>query len=243
MRIRVRPTGCGVAAIVALSTTALAQAATPTTSFTGDVGFVSAAGNTRLTTLSINEKIAHAQGRVLLTQLAAYVYGKAKGVESANQLRLAGRGDYTFQRRLGAFLGVAHERNRYAGFTARTEEIAGLRWQAIVAPMDSLSIDGGGVLTQQSNVDGTSQRDPSARAAANYKHLFSKLAYFQQLAEYVPNLDVGGAYRLNTESALVAPISTHVGIKLSYTVRYDSRPPAGFGTTDRVLTTGIQVSY
>jgi putative salt-induced outer membrane protein len=230
--------------LAALVVPALTAAQLPSkTSFSGDVGYVTASGNTQLTTLSIGEKIGHSTGRWMFSQLAAYVYGKAKGVETANQLRLATRADYDFIKRVSIFAGVAHERNRFAGFDARTDEIAGLRWQAIVAPMDSMGLDLGGVLTQQDNVDGTSQNDPSARAAANYKHLFSKAAYFQQLAEYLPNLKENGEYRLNTESSIVAPISSHLGIKMTYALRYNTAPPATFGTTDRVLTTGIQVTW
>jgi putative salt-induced outer membrane protein len=77
----------------------------------------------------------------------------------------------------------------------------------------------------------------------NYKHQFSKLAYFQQFVEYLRNLQTSGSYRFNTESAVVAPISTHIGIKVGYAIRFDSRPQPTFGTTDRLLTTGIQVSY
>ena len=47
---------------------------------------------------------------------------------------------------------------------------------------------------------------------------------------------------VNSESALVAPVSAHFGVKMSYAVRYNSRPPVKFGTTDRVLTTGVQLS-
>ena len=224
---------------------AQAPAAAPAskTSFTGDMGYVSASGNTNLTTLSVGEKLVHTHGRWTFTQLLAYVYGKTDQKESANQLRVAFRGDFAVGPRLAAFLGVATERNTFAGFDSRTDEIAGLSWKAIVAPSDSMNLDGGGVLTQQSNVDGTHEDFPSARAALAYKHVFSKAAYFQQLAEYVPNLKTSGAYRVNTESALVAPISAHIGIKLSWVVRYDSRPPVNFGSTDRVLTTGVQVSF
>jgi putative salt-induced outer membrane protein YdiY len=233
----------GVAAALFVGPAASGQAAAPKTAFTGDLGFVSATGNTRLTTLSVGEKLIHTNGRWVLTQLAAYVYGKTNAVESANQLRLGARADLAFMPRLGTFAGVTFERNTYAGFNSRTDEFAGLRWLAIVAPMDSMSIDGGGGFTQKDNVDGTSENDPSARVAANYKHLFSKAAYFQQVGEYIPNLGSTGGYRANSESALVAPISTHAGIKMSYTVRHDSKPPATFGKTDRVLTMGVQLTY
>ena len=171
------------------------------------------------------------------------LYGETNNKQSANQLRIAVRADWAFQPRLSLFAGVAYERNTFAGFDSRTDEIAGLAWKAIVAPNDAMSLDAGGVLTQESDVDGTTHNDPSARFALNYKHAFTKAAYFQQLAEYIPNLNTSGAYRVNTESALVAPLSVHIGVKVGYVVRYNSAPPAKFGTTDRVLTTGVQVSY
>jgi len=233
----------GAICLIAIAATAGAQDAKSTTAVTGDIGYVSASGNTRLTTLSVGEKIAHTDGRWVLTQFAAYVLGQANGKQTANQFRLGARADYDFVHRLGAFAGVANERNTFAGFKSRTDEIVGLRWQAIVAPADAMSLDAGGVLTQQSNVDGTSQSDPSARVAASYKHLFSKAAYFQQSVEFVPNLKTGGAYRMNSESALVAPVSAHVGVKMNFTVRYDSRPPATFRSTDKVLTMGVQIAY
>jgi putative salt-induced outer membrane protein len=228
--------------ILALTTLG-AQAPAAKTAFTGDLGFVSATGNTQLSTLSVGERVVHTAGRWSLAQLADFVRGETDHIESANSLRVAGRVDYALNPRLSAFGGVAFERNTFAGFKRRTDEIAGVRWKAIVAPRDSLSVDAGGVLTQQTDVDGTSNSFPAARAAAAYKHIFTKSAYFAQAVEYVPNLETGGAYRLNSESAVVAPLSAHIGIKASYAIRYDSRPPATFGTTDRVLTTGVQVSY
>jgi putative salt-induced outer membrane protein len=229
--------------VAGLSASVTAQATPAKTTFTGDFGFVSATGNTQLSTLSIGDKVVRTDGRLVLSQLAAYVHGETKGVESANQLRIAGRSDFALHPRVSMFAGVNFDRNPFAGFKRRTDEIAGLAWKAIVAPRDSMTIDGGGVLTQESDVDGTSKSYPSARAAGAYKHAFTKSSYFAQLAEYIPNLKTSGAYRVNSESAIVAPLSAHIGIKAAYQVRYDNKPPVTFGTTDRVLTTGIQISY
>jgi putative salt-induced outer membrane protein len=243
MRITFRGVTPFAASITAIATVAMAQDVKPSTSITGDIGYVNASGNTNLTTLSIGEKVVHTDGRWTLSQLAAYVYGETDAKESANQLRFAGRADFAFRPRLGVFGGVAYERNTFAGFNSRTDEIAGLLWKAVVAARDSLHLEAGGVFTQEADVDGTKQSYPSARVAANYKHVFSKTAYFQQLAEYVPNLQTTGAYRVNSESALVAPVSVHVGVKMSFAIRYNSRPPVKFGSTDRVLTTGVQLSF
>ncbi len=213
------------------------------TSFTGDLGFVSASGNTNVTTLTIDDKIVHTSGYWMFTQFATYVSGETNNKQSANQLRVGEREDYALHPRVSVFAGFSFERNTFAGFNSRTDEILGVSWAAIVAPHDSARIDFGGVLTQEADIDSTHQSYPSARAALNYKHQFSKLAYFHQFIEYIPNLQTSGSYRFNTESALVAPISAHIGIKLSYAIRFDSRPQPTFGTTDRLLTTGIQISY
>ncbi len=76
------------------------------------------------------------------------------------------------------FAGFSFERNTFAGFNSRTDEILGFSWAAIVAAHDSARIDLGGVLTQEADIDSTHQSYPSARAALSYKHQFSKLAYF-----------------------------------------------------------------
>ena len=231
-----------LAAVATFAAPAAAQDAKSNTSFTGSLGYLSASGNTKLTTLSIGEALGHTTGRWMLSQLVAYVYGKTDARESANQLRVAARADYSFEARLGLFGGTSVERNRYAGFRRRTEQIAGLKWKAIVAPADSMALDAGGVLTRQSDVDGKSASYTSGRVATVYKHVFSKAAYFHQFVEYLPSTKEAG-YRLNAESAVVAPISRHVGIKLDHVTRYNSRPPVNFGTTDRVLTMGVQLSY
>jgi putative salt-induced outer membrane protein len=219
----------------------LAQA--PKTSFSGDLGVIDASGNTRLRTISVGDKLAHTRGAWVLTQLGAYVYGETSDSATANQLRASGRADYLFRPTVSVFTGASYERNVFAGFTRRTDEIAGLSWKALGAVRDTLSVDGGGVLTQEADVDGTSRNFPAGRLAGNFKHAFTKASYFQQLAEYLPDLQSTGEYRLNTESAIVAPLSSHAGIKIGYAVRYNSAPPTGFGTSDRVLTTGIQVSF
>lgn len=213
------------------------------TAFTGDLGYVSASGNTNITTLTVGEKIVRTDGRWMFTQAAAYVTGETNNKQTANQLRATGRVDYAFEPRLSLFAGYNYERNTFAGFNSRHDEIAGLAWLAILAPFDSARVDLGGVLTQEADVDSTMQHYPSARAAIHYKHQFTKLAYFSEFAEYIPNLQTSGSYRFNTESSVVAPLSAHIGIKLGFALRFDSRPQPTFGTTDRLITTGVQVSY
>ncbi len=210
---------------------------------TVDFGFVSATGNTDVTTISLGNKMVASRGRWTLTQVFAQVYGKTDGVESANQLRTNLRAERTFVDGIGGFAAVQFERNTFAGFDRRTDQFLGLRWRAIEDSTDALTFDAGGVLTQQENTDGESYLTTSARGAVAYKHIFKPGTFFAQAVEYVPNLEESGAYRLNSETAAVAPLSSRISMKFGYVFQYNSRPPTGFGTTDRVFTSGLQVSF
>jgi putative salt-induced outer membrane protein len=210
---------------------------------TADFGFVNASGNTRLATVNFGDKIVTKARSWTLSQQGAYIYGKTNGASSANLLRAAVRGDHMFIGKVGLFLGSSYERNRFAGFTRHTDQIAGISAQVLSMPRDTLRLDGGGVYTNESRVDGTSKSFPAGRAGMAFKHSFGGSSSFTQAAEYVPNFEDTEQYRVNTESIISAKMTTHLGLKLAYLLHYDSKPATGFGKSDRILTTGLQVTY
>jgi putative salt-induced outer membrane protein len=210
---------------------------------TADFGFVSAAGNTRLATVNFGDKLVAKVRSWTITQQAAYIYGKTNGASSANQLRASLRGDHTFIGRVGVFVGSAYERNRFAGFTRHTDQIAGISAKVLTLARDTLRIDGGGVYTDEIRVDSTTKSFPAARAGMLYKHSFGGKSSIVQTGEYIPDLEGGGEYRFNAESIVTAKMTSHFGVKLSYLVRFDSKPAEGFRKADRILTTGLQVTY
>jgi len=61
--------------------------------------------------------------------------------------------------------------------------------------------------------------------------------------ELLPDLKTSENLRVNTESDVVAPLSQHIALKLSYVIRFDNLPEPGFKKTDRLLTSGIQITY
>ena len=220
----------------------IAPAATAQT-VTADFGLVNATGNTQLSTINVGDKINLKLRSWTITQQGAYIYGKTKGVSSANVLKASVRGDHTFIGKVSLFIGSAYERNRFAGFTKHTDQIAGISARVLSMPRDTLKLDAGGVYTNETRVDSTKKAFPAARAGMAYKHSFGGSSSFQQTTEYVPNLEENDQYRVNSESIITAKMTTHLGLKLSYLIRYDSRPAAGFGRSDRILTTGLQVTY
>ena len=228
---------------------AQADAPKPVT-FTGDLGFVSTAGNTSVTTLSVGDKLVGRTGKVVLTQLFSLIYGRNEGEENANSILFRGRMDYPLSGKLSLYGFGGYERNKFAGIARRFDEGVGLAYKAWRHPMNELTIEAGLGQVQESRYlagtfGATSKNNfTSARAAAGYKHLFTKTAYFSQTLEYLPNLENSDDYRINSESALVAPVSSHFGLKMAYLIKYNALPPsAGLEKTDRLFTTGVQVTY
>jgi len=121
----------------------------------------------------------------------------------------------------------------------------------IDAPRDKLIFTAGASAFQQELTPGTTStfkgNYPAARLAGDYKHSFTDKAYFQQTAEYLPNLSDASAYLVNGETTLVAPLIANLGLKVSNVVRYNSQPPIKDGqklkTTDRFFSTALTYSF
>lgn len=222
-----------------------AQDAAPAavTKFTSDFGYVATSGNTAVTTMSVGEKLTHARTRLTLEQTFALVYGEQDGIVNTNNLRAGLRADYRVDRLFAIFGGAAFDRNTFAGIEKRFEEQIGVQYRALAATRDTIRVEGGGSITQQIAVGGGQTNFPSARAAGVWRHNFTPASYFQQNVEYLPNLSTPIDWRINTESSVVAPISARIGVKVSYVIRYDNLPEVGFRTTDRLFTTGVQLTY
>jgi putative salt-induced outer membrane protein YdiY len=232
------------AALAAPLATPLAQDATgPITKFTADFGYVQTSGNTDVTTMNIGERLSWASGRFTVSQGFALVYGQQRDSLTTNNLRTSLRVDYRIDDVFAFFIGAAFDRDKFAGIEKRFEEIIGVQAIALATASDTIRFEGGGSITQQVPVAGMQENFPSARAAGAWRHWFTEESYFQQNLEIIPNLQDTEDWRVNSEFSVVAPLSAMIGVKVSYVIRYDNLPQPGFATTDRLLTTGIQLTY
>ena len=229
----------------ASAVTVRAQSATPAvvTKATADLGFVQTSGNTEVTTLNLGEKLTQQRGRLTVQQGFVIVYGKQRDSVITSYLGANVRADYKIDKVLAAFAGVGFDRNRFAGIERRLEQQLGIQARLLAGAMDTLRVEGGGSLMQQVGTNGTKSDFPAARAAAAWRHGFSPKAYFNQNVEYIPNLKDNQDWRMNSESSVVAPISANIGLKISYVIRFDNLPQAGFADLDKLFTTGVQITF
>jgi len=208
-----------------------------------DLGLVAASGNTDITTLSIGQKLEYARGKWTVTQGFKMVNSQSKGVETANEYGAYVQPAYVLSKAWKGYLLGSWDRNPFLGIDQRFQEGVGVSFLAVRGPKHFLTLDGGFSYFQQTFTTGVESTFPTARGQMTYKYAFTGKAYFQDMFVYLPNLQTSGDYRINNEASLVAPIVGPLALKAAYMLQYQNAPLAGFGTTDNLYTTGLQVSF
>lgn len=211
--------------------------------FTSDLSFVNTTGNTRVSTLSLNEKVTWRAPLLSLVQTFNIVHGKANGRINSNLIRASLRADRSLPQQVAMFVQTGFDRNPPGGIARRFDQGVGLTWTALASETDRLVFEGGAGATQQLGTNGGIRDFPVARSAGTYRRNFAPKAYLLQAVEVLPNLEDGRDLRVNTESSVVSPLGRNLGVKVTYVVRYDRLPQPDFGTTDRLLTTGLQFTF
>ena len=214
-------------------------------------GLALTSGNSNASTFDLSDKLKYTKRGWGFGQDLRYFYGEAEDKVVADFWNVGLRVDRRLMPRLGMFFLVRWDRNVLQGIASRYEESLGLDFTAVDKPKDKLIFTLGASAFQQELTPGSTSafkgNYPAARVAGDYKHKFTDKAYFQQTAEYLPNLSESSAYLINGESTLVAPLIANLGLKISSVVRYNSQPPTRDGvqlkTTDRFFSTGITYSF
>ncbi len=215
------------------------------------LGFSQTNGNANATAINVTNKLKYSLRGWAVAQDLAFFYGEAENKVNANFWNGGLRGERRLTERLGAFVATRFDRNVLQGVSSRFEEGVGLDFKAIDAARDKLTFVLGASMFQQTLTPGSTsafkRNYPAARVGADYKHNFSDIAFFQQTAEFLPNLSDTEVYLLNTESALVAPLSKNLGIKVGYVIRYNAQPPIRdeiqLKKTDTFFSSGLTYSF
>ena len=207
------------------------------------LGLVTTGGNTSVTTFNFGNSFSYIARPWVLSEAASMIYGSSHDTVNNDQYHLLLRVDHGVHDGVSAYVYGAFDRDRFAGIVSRYQEAAGIAWKAVEQPADLLTLEAGVAENQQRDVgSGSAASFAAARLAATYKHNLNKTAYAQEAVEVLPDLQHSKNLRINSATDLVAPLSTVISLKVGYVVRFDNLPPPGFMKTDRILTTGIQIT-
>ena len=221
----------------------LCGAAAAAQQVTVDLGFVSASGNANFTSLNIGEKLTRKLGVIALVENAKVLYGRTNGATTTESYDLGARGQYPFSKRIGVYALIEFQRDPFAGLASRWLGGPGVAVALVQSARDTLGIESGITSTRERSTAGVTQSFGAARSAANFKHLFAAKSSLTEMVEWVANLKTSDDQRVNSETALTAPLSRQIGLRIAYLIRFDNQPEPGFKKTDRILTTGVQIAF
>ena len=220
--------------------------------FSGSLGFSQTNGNAEAMTTNVTNKLRYTLAGWSFQQDLAFFYGEANERVNTNFWNGGVRGERVVAERVSLFLASRYDRNVVQGVANRFQQGFGVTVKAVDDRANRLNVALGGSLFSQQLTPGSvakvSRAFPAARAAFDYRRKLTDLAYVQQTAEYLPALgDTAASYFVNTESAVVAPLSKSVGLKVGYVIRYNSEPPirnrVQLRTTDTFFSSGLTLTF
>ena len=210
---------------------------------TVDLGLVSASGNANFTSLNVGEKLTRKLGAIALIENAKILYGRTNGATTTESYDVGARGQYPFTKRIGIYALIGFQRDPFAGLASRWFGGPGVAVALLQTAHDTLGVESGVTSTRERSTAGVSESFGAARSAASFKHLFAAKSSLSETLEWIANLKTSDDQRVNSETALTAPLSRQIGLRVSYLIRFDNQPEPGFKTTDRILTTGVQIAF
>jgi putative salt-induced outer membrane protein len=244
----------GVLFAVAAGTLGAQEAKKPPYEFVSDFSLAASQGNQEVTTVSLGQRYSYVFPNWKFSQTASAVRGTANGVRNAELYQAALRLDRVLTKPWSLYVTTTALRNTPAGLTSQFSEAIGLGYQFLDTDIDKFSLSAGVGALQRAFVGTTpGTRDFVGNVDGMYRHMFSKVSYFEQTAGLIPNFTTTNAWQFTSKSAIVAPLSSRIGIKVAYLINYNNAPPLNpttvtnltdrFKKFDGLLTTGMQFTY
>lgn len=209
----------------------------------GSLSAGTTSGNTETSDVGIGLKAARTT-QLWTTGIEAFAdYAETDGLETKNRLFLAGQLDRQLTDRSYAFGRLSHERDEFSGFDSRSFLGGGLGYQVFDGEKTTWSLEGGPGLKideigETTSVDeigmpfavpGETVESISFIAASNYAYAFNDAVRFTNDTDAIYAEE--STQFVNT-AALTAALIDAFSARVSFDVRHDTNPPAGFESTD-----------
>lgn len=167
-------------------------------------------------------------------------YQESLGVVTRDHWLAAYEPNYKFGPRGYVYGQVQYESDRFLGFTDRASGSTGIGYSAIKTPRLRLDLELGPAYRYTAYTDDTQRGSIAARGSLDLKW---------QLVRGISLAEVASAYgeryssTVSSATSLSAKLFGPLSANLSYTVQYESRPPAGSVTTDTTSRIGLGYSF
>jgi len=210
-----------------------------------DLELLTTTGNSSTQSESIKLEAAHerkAHDRITLK--AGGIYSRSDGEDTAESANASGQYDYFHTEETYSLYSLLAEHDAFAGFDYRITGRLGGGHRFIRDDNDQLDGEVGlDYVYEYAHPD--AENFPAARLYGKWVHIFRKGLAFTQDVEFLENLDRNklSDLRTNTLTALEVALSTHLSLKTSVTMKYDTDPVEGKLPADIYTSTALVVTY
>jgi putative salt-induced outer membrane protein len=210
----------------------------------GEFSLVSTNGNSKTSTTAAKDTYVYNWTNSVLQLIAGGLGSSSGGQQTAEQYNASEK----MTRNLGSSDNYVFERfgwdsNRFAGYRDLYDASAGLGRTLLNLPKDKLIGELAPGYVNQQFIDAPRKEYAAGQAHAKYTHTLSATANFSQDVAYIEDFSDKKDYRLNTETAIIASLTTHLSLKASYTWHRVGEPPANIGKDDTITAVALIVNY
>ena len=211
----------------------------------GEFSVVSANGNSKTTTTSAKNTFTYEWTHAALELIGGGLGSSSRDDVTAEQYNASEKVSVplTVDKKNYVFEKFGWDKNRFAGYRNRWDGSAGYGREIFKISSSTLISELGAGYINEERIDAPRNDFASGRAYTKFTQILSATAQFSQDAEYLHDFSDRKDYRLNTESALVASISTHLALKASFKWARVARPPTGIGKDDTTTSVALVVNY
>lgn len=208
-----------------------------------EFSFVNANGNTRSSTFANKDRVEYARGPVLMELEAGALRSTSRAELIAEQYFASEKVGYKFSERSYAFERVRWDKDRFAGVNNRFDASVGLGRKFLDSALNRLVGEAGVGHVWEERLPPPRNDYASGRGYGRYERTLSPTAFFSQDAEYLHSFKQARNYRLKTETAVTAAVTTIMSLKTSFIWKHAGMPPPGFIKDDTIFSAAVLISF
>ena len=226
-----------------VATTAAPVAAPAEFEGTAEVSSLITNGNTKNQTTGLAFDVTYRPSPWLVNLKSKYLTTVSQEILTQEQFEVAGRGGRSLSQQLDIFAEHTYLKNGFAGVDNRLITSGGLGYVWVRSDLQTFRTEAALGYTHEDRTDQTELAFMSGLVGVIYKIKIGATSDISHETKYQPNFKNGEDWRLVTETALSAAISSMLSSKIAWKYEHVNLPPAGKIRGDTTTTVSLLAKF
>ena len=210
---------------------------------TAEVSSIVTNGNTKNQTTGLAMDLTYKPDPWLVNVKSKYLTTISQEIQTQESFEVAGRGGRKLSDLFDLFIEHTYLKNRFAGLENRYVTSAGAGYFALKNDKHTLKAELLLGYTDEERTDLTRPQFMSGGGSVLYKWKVAATSEFTHETKYQPNFATADDWRLVSETAISAAISSMLSSKISWKYEHVNLPPAGKVKGDTTTTVSLLTKF